>query len=139
MTMRPDPSDVIAAVATATGASIVDLTDSADRRHQPLAFFRQLSMYLVRELCEFSLPETGRVFSRDHTTVLHAVRKVERLALAGDPTTVAVVGEVTARVATLADYPHDFDGVGLCRWCRLKRRSRLLNRDGCPVRRRRSP
>ncbi|KAF0124227.1 MAG: dnaA, partial [Methylocystaceae bacterium] len=42
---------------------------------------RQIAMYLSKVLTLRSLPEIGRRFGgRDHTTVLHAVRKIEELA-----------------------------------------------------------
>ncbi|MGB6503695.1 MAG: helix-turn-helix domain-containing protein, partial [Xanthobacteraceae bacterium] len=42
---------------------------------------RQVAMYLAKVLTLRSLPEIGRRFGgRDHTTVLHAVRKIENLA-----------------------------------------------------------
>jgi len=34
-------------------------------------------MYLIRKLTNLSLPDIGREFSRDHSTVLHSIRKVE--------------------------------------------------------------
>ena len=41
---------------------------------------RQVAMYLAKTLTLRSLPEIGRRFGgRDHTTVLHAVRKIENL------------------------------------------------------------
>lgn len=40
---------------------------------------RQVAMYLVRTLTKLSLPEIGREFGRDHTTVLHAIKKVDTL------------------------------------------------------------
>jgi chromosomal replication initiator protein len=41
---------------------------------------RQVAMYLSKQLTSRSLPEIGRAFGgRDHTTVMHAVRKVEEL------------------------------------------------------------
>jgi chromosomal replication initiator protein len=41
---------------------------------------RQVAMYLCKTLTNRSLPEIGRRFGgRDHTTILHAVRKIERL------------------------------------------------------------
>lgn len=44
---------------------------------------RQIAMYLAKRLTLRSLPEIGRRFGgRDHTTVLHAIRKIERLRLA---------------------------------------------------------
>jgi chromosomal replication initiator protein len=50
------------------------------RRSQNVARPRQVAMYLAKVLTSRSLPEIGRKFGgRDHTTVLHAVRKVEEL------------------------------------------------------------
>ena len=40
---------------------------------------RQVSMYIIRQLTKLSLPEIGRVFGRDHTTVIHSLEKVEGL------------------------------------------------------------
>jgi len=37
---------------------------------------RHVAMYLVRSYCRMSYPEIGRLFGRDHSTVLHAVRRV---------------------------------------------------------------
>jgi chromosomal replication initiator protein len=45
-----------------------------------VAFPRQIAMYLCKELTGASLPEVGRAFNgKHHTTVLHAVNKIERL------------------------------------------------------------
>ena len=50
------------------------------RRHRSLAFPRQICMYLARELTPLSLEEIGGYFGgRDHTTVLHACRKIDEL------------------------------------------------------------
>ena len=38
---------------------------------------RQIAMYLIRQMTNLSLPDIGREFSRDHTTVMHAVKKIE--------------------------------------------------------------
>jgi chromosomal replication initiator protein len=40
---------------------------------------RQVAMYLAHDVAKFSLPAVGRAFDRDHSTVLHAVRKVREL------------------------------------------------------------
>lgn len=50
-----------------------------DRRHKALAHARQVAMYLSRRLTKCSFPEIGVHFSKDHSTVISAVRKVERL------------------------------------------------------------
>jgi chromosomal replication initiator protein len=47
------------------------------RRPSAIALPRQIAMYLAKELTQKSLPEIGELFGgRDHTTVLHAVRKI---------------------------------------------------------------
>jgi chromosomal replication initiator protein len=50
------------------------------RRPANIALPRQIAMYLAKELTQKSLPEIGELFGgRDHTTVLHAVRKITEL------------------------------------------------------------
>jgi len=57
---------------------IADL--SAKKRNQPIARARQIAMRLSKELTNSSLPEIGEEFGgRDHTTVLHACRKIDEL------------------------------------------------------------
>jgi chromosomal replication initiator protein len=47
------------------------------RRPANIAMPRQIAMYLAKDLTQKSLPDIGELFGgRDHTTVLHAVRKV---------------------------------------------------------------
>ncbi len=54
------------------------------RRPNNIALPRQVAMYLAKELTQKSLPEIGELFGgRDHTTVLHAVRKIS--AARGSP------------------------------------------------------
>ncbi len=58
----------------------VRLSDlQSKRRHKSIAFPRQVCMYLARRHTRYSLEEIGGYFGgRDHTTVLHAVRTVEK-------------------------------------------------------------
>ena len=50
------------------------------RRARAVARPRQVAMYLSKQLTSRSLPEIGRKFGgRDHTTVMHAVRRIEEL------------------------------------------------------------
>jgi chromosomal replication initiator protein len=52
----------------------------AKRRAQSIVRPRQVAMYLAKQLTSRSLPEIGRKFGgRDHTTVMHAVRRIEEL------------------------------------------------------------
>jgi chromosomal replication initiator protein len=60
------------------GISIDDLIGSSRSRN--LVTARQIAMYLCRELTDLSLPMIGQSFGgRDHTTVMHAERKVRQL------------------------------------------------------------
>jgi chromosomal replication initiator protein len=52
---------------------------SSPRRTRTLARPRQIAMALAKELTQHSLPEIGESFGKDHTTVLHACRKVVEL------------------------------------------------------------
>ena len=52
----------------------------SERRARAVARPRQIAMYLAKQLTSRSLPEIGRKFGgRDHTTVMHAVKRVEEL------------------------------------------------------------
>lgn len=60
----------------------IKLTEmKSHRRGWDVARPRQVAMYLARELTPCSYPEIARYFDRDHTTVIHAVHMVERLAV----------------------------------------------------------
>jgi chromosomal replication initiator protein len=70
--------DIQRVVARQYNVSRADLLSS--RRTANVVRPRQVAMYLAKTLTLRSLPEIGRRFGgRDHTTVLHAVRKIENL------------------------------------------------------------
>ena len=65
---------------TVAGYYNIRLTDlSSVRRTRTLARPRQVAMSLAKELTQHSYPEIGAAFGKDHTTVLHACRKVVEL------------------------------------------------------------
>ena len=65
-------------VAAHFNLSIQELLSS--RRSRSLARPRQIAMYLAKQYTTNSLPDIGRKFSnRDHTTVIHAVKKIDEL------------------------------------------------------------
>ena len=51
-----------------------------DRRMKQLAHARAMAMYLARKLTKGSYPEIAQKFGKDHSTVISAVRKMEKLA-----------------------------------------------------------
>ena len=76
-------SEVTAATIMAQTASYFSLTIDdlcGTSRSRVLVNARQIAMYLCRELTELSLPKIGQTFGgRDHTTVMHADRKIRQL------------------------------------------------------------
>jgi chromosomal replication initiator protein len=74
--------DILRIISRHFGVSKGDLL--SQRRHRSVVWPRQIGMYLAKQLTHRSLPEIGRRFgNRDHTTVLHAIRKIEGV-IAGD-------------------------------------------------------
>lgn len=111
---RPTVVLIIRLCAEAYGLTPTDLLSV--RRTADVVRPRQIAMYLSKILTLKSLPEIGRrIGDKDHTTVLHAVRKMERLV----ETSADVAAEVAAireqirivverRTAAPADAPADF-------------------------------
>ncbi|CAN5832867.1 hypothetical protein BH24ACT5_BH24ACT5_08250 [soil metagenome] len=70
--------ELLAEIATILGFDVVALKGKS--RQRPLVTARQISMYVFRNLTELSYPSIARLFgNRDHTTVIHAVDKIQRL------------------------------------------------------------
>lgn len=75
---RVSVEDIQKKVAEHYGIRLADM--HSPRRARPVARPRQVAMYLCKALTSHSLPEIGRKFGgRDHTTIIHGVRKVEEL------------------------------------------------------------
>jgi chromosomal replication initiator protein len=91
---------IMSETANYFGLSLDDLC-SASRTRQ-LVQARQIAMYLARELTDMSLPRIGKAFGgRDHTTVMHAERKITAL-MQERRTIYDQVQELTSRVRSQA-------------------------------------
>jgi chromosomal replication initiator protein len=72
---RITPQVILEATSETFGFSVEELC--GPNRRRPLVTARQVSMYVFRELTDFSYPAIGREFGgRDHSTVMHAVEKI---------------------------------------------------------------
>jgi chromosomal replication initiator protein len=70
--------ELLAELAVLLGFSVEALRGK--NRQRPLVTARQIAMYVFRELTDLSYPAIARLFGgRDHTTVIHAVDKIQRL------------------------------------------------------------
>ncbi len=93
---RVTPARIMGETASYFGFSLEELTGHS--RTQQLVTARQIAMYLCRELTELSLPKIGQLFGgKDHTTVMHAERKVRDL-MSERRSLYNQVTELTARI-----------------------------------------
>ncbi|HYN75753.1 MAG TPA: chromosomal replication initiator protein DnaA [Candidatus Limnocylindria bacterium] len=91
---------IMAQTAAYFGLSMEDLCGSS--RSRVLVNARQIAMYLCRELTDLSLPKIGQQFGgRDHTTVMHADRKIRTL-MAERRSVYNQVTELTNRIKSQA-------------------------------------
>ncbi len=91
-----DSATIMAVTAEYFAISLEDLTSHSRSRN--LVNARQIAMYLCRELTELSLPSIGKQFGgKDHTTVMHAVKKISAL-MAERRHIYNQVTELTARI-----------------------------------------
>ena len=91
---------IMAQTSAYFGLSMEDLCGSS--RSRVLVSARQIAMYLCRELTDMSLPKIGQQFGgRDHTTVMHADRKIRTL-MSERRSTYNQVTELTNRIKSQA-------------------------------------
>ena len=89
-------STIMAQTAAYFSLTVDDLCGTS--RSRVLVNARQIAMYLCRELTELSLPKIGQTFGgRDHTTVMHADRKIREL-MAERRSIYNQVNELTSRI-----------------------------------------
>ena len=66
---------IISEVAKTYNVSVSDIL--SNRKTASLALARQVAMYIAREMTDLSYKQIGESFGKDHTTVLHNVKKIE--------------------------------------------------------------
>jgi len=75
---RAIPSEILKSVALHYGLRVSDL--KAKTNAKPIAFPRQVAMFLCRKLTALSYPEIGRLFNdKHHSTVMHSVEKIGKM------------------------------------------------------------
>ena len=89
-------STIMGITAEYFGVSVDELVGPS--RSRALVHARQIAMYLCRELTDLSLPRIGEKFGdRDHTTVMHAERKI-KMQMGEKLTTYNQIAELTSRI-----------------------------------------
>jgi chromosomal replication initiator protein len=93
-------SSIMSETANYFGLTLDDLCSGS--RTRQLVNARQIAMYLTRELTDLSLPKIGQAFGgRDHTTVIHANKKISEL-MQRRPAIYEQVQELTSRIKSAA-------------------------------------
>ena len=59
---------------------------------------RQVAIYLIRKLTNLSTPDIGKEFGKDHSTVLHSIKKVETALKSGDESLQNHIRDITANI-----------------------------------------
>lgn len=67
---------ILSAVSRATGISVEDM--KTKKRTDEIASARHIAMYIIKQLTDLTLKETGEVFNRDYSTVISSIDKVEK-------------------------------------------------------------
>ena len=92
----PTPSLIISQVCKFY--SVDEITLRGSQKSKGIAEPRQIAMYLIRQLTNLSLPDIGKEFAKDHSTVLYNIRKVEMALKKGDATLQNNIRDITANI-----------------------------------------
>ena len=88
------------AVADFYSLSVSDL--KGKKRNQKIVYPRQLSMFICREMTDFSTTEIGEAFGgRDHTTVMHSIDKIQNLLIT-DPALDSTIENLKRQIKELS-------------------------------------
>ena len=92
----PTPALIIDQVCKLYGVEASVLRGT--QKSKGIAEARQICMYLIRKLTNLSLPDIGKEFGKDHSTVLYNIRKVEMQLKKGDTNLQNNIRDITANV-----------------------------------------
>ena len=92
----PTPSLIVSQVSKFYSIDEAILRGSL--KNKGTAEARQMAIYLIRKLTNLSLPDIGKEFGRDHSTILHSIRKVEMELKKGNTTLQDNIRDNTANI-----------------------------------------
>lgn len=89
--------DIIAAVSSESDVSIHGII--CNRRSQKQVLARHCAMYLAKELTPYSYPVIGKhLGGRDHTTIMHGVRRIQKMIDEGNQSLIEFLAKVRERL-----------------------------------------
>ena len=92
----PTPSLIISQVCKFYSVDEVVLRGT--KKNKGTAEARQIAMYLIRQMTNLSFPDIGQEFSRDHSTVMYSIQKVETALKAGTQPLQDNIRDITANI-----------------------------------------
>ena len=92
----PTPSLIISQVCKFY--SIEESVLRGTLKNKGTAEARQVAVYLIRKLTNLSTPDIGKEFGKDHSTILHSIKKVEAALKAGDENLQNHIRDITANI-----------------------------------------
>ncbi|MCX8035397.1 MAG: chromosomal replication initiator protein DnaA [Candidatus Dojkabacteria bacterium] len=89
----PTPNEIIENISTFLNVSVKDL--KSPKRTTEIGYARHLCMYLLKDILNLPLAKIAKQMGRkDHTTVIHAIKKISELIEKQDPTTLQIINEI---------------------------------------------
>ena len=93
---------IIAAVSNRYGVSREEIIGS--KRQKEIADARHIAIYLIRDITEMSLPNIGKIFGKDHSTVLSSIQKITK-KMRTDPLLAVEINDLKKDIAEGATSP----------------------------------
>ena len=93
-----NPQKILASVAAYYGVKVTDILGKSQTKECSVP--RQVAMHLCRHKLESPYLKIGALFSRDHSTVMTAVKHIEKKILEQDPQLSAALAEIQKEIQT---------------------------------------
>ncbi len=92
------PQKIIEEISRTYNISEEDIISS--KRSAPIAHARQVAMYVIRQVNQLTYEDIGKIFGRDHATVLYTIQKVEQM-IKMDPSEKNIVEDIVANLENI--------------------------------------
>lgn len=92
-----NPNEIVAQAARAGGFEVSQLY--GQRRHHSLVAARYVAMYLIKKRCGYNLVQLAKLFNRDHTSVIYALRYIDGMISISDPLIIELFTRMDEKIA----------------------------------------
>lgn len=89
---KTTPTEILNLVSHASGVTINLMTGK--RREEHIVLARHIAIYVIRDLCNFTLKDIGKIFNRAHTTIMASISHVIKMIEVGNESCTKLIGYV---------------------------------------------